>query len=278
MATINAQKSADAMLSRLDYDSNKYVSFTSEGHNIHIPYEYSDNKLIEDDAYPRIAADIELLLSSLREIFGTDYILPYFEVDRYPVATIDYTDMKYQAWRDEFVTNAKDSNSYGQKYARVRAINGRDEYSLLHIKYKQEGLEIVRVTPFIHTLADSYTFDRSMEKYTLKQFLTILARIKKRIDTTIIKAGLKPTPKLRSGFISMAIEENLFRIEEIQKTTGVHMGMALHKNPKLVKLADKGYNSGLVKIFYINDYFPSYADLEQFALLPYNWLGSLLGK
>lgn len=274
----NTQLSIDAMSPRLNYDNNRYVSFKSREHEIRLPYEYSNHSLIEDEAYPKIAAEVELLLNGLCEIFGEDYIVPYFAVDRYPIATVDYSDTKYQAWRDEFMTNAKSNNDYGPRYTRARAINGRDDYSLLHISYTREGLEISRVTPFIYSLADSYTFDRSAEKYTVKQFLAILARIKKRIDTIVSKAKLKPTPQLRSSFISMIVSGELFKITEIQKVTGVHLGMALHKNPKLVKLADRGYTAGLLKIFYINDYFPSYADLEEFALLPYNWLGSVLGK
>jgi hypothetical protein len=278
MVSTQAQLSIDTMSSRLNYDSNRYVSFTSNGHDIHIPYEYSDRSLIEDEAYPRIASEIEQLLEALRGIFGTDYIVPSFQVNRYPIATVDYSDTKYLSWREDFMNEAERNRDYGQRWSRARATSGRESYLLFQIKYMPEGIEIVRVNDFIHSLAGSYMYDRAEEKHTLKSFLALLSRIKKNVDTTITKAKFKPTAQLRSSFISMVVGGEIFKIEEIQKVTGVHMGMALRKNPKLVKLANRGYTAGLLKIFYINDYFPSYADLEEFALLPYNWLGSLLGK
>lgn len=278
MTSTQAQVSIDAMSPRLNYDNNQYVSFKSREHDIHIPYEYSNYSLIEDDAYPRIAAEIEQLLEALRDIFGTDYVVPSFEVNRYPVATVDYSDTKYLSWREEFINEAERNRDFGQRWCRARATGGRESYFLFQIKYMPEGIQIVRVNDFIHTLAGSYMYDRGEEKHTLKSFLALLSRIKKNVDTTITKAKFKPTAQLRSSFISMVVGGEIFKIEEIQKVTGVHMGMALRKNPKLVKLASRGYTAGLLKIFYINDYFPSYADLEDFALLPYNWLGSLLGK
>lgn len=116
---------------------------------------------------------------------------------------------------------------------------------------------------------------------TFEQFSDLVDSMVLSIDNLFTQQNIKPTSEKRDNLISLAygLNKSLRRGKKFNELLGTTPETYCLTHPALIKAAAKGYNDGILKMFYVNKYNPkSIEDISFFENMPFDMLEAVLGK
>lgn len=117
-------------------------------------------------------------------------------------------------------------------------------------------------------------------KITRSQFSKVADKVTTAIDALFAAEGIEATEQNRSNLIGLAVNlgANLTKNKKVNALLGTTHGTHNITNPALVHAANKGYTDSLIKLFYIENYFPKDDDeIETLMGLPFNMVKTIIG-
>lgn len=157
--------------------------------------------------------------------------------------------------------------------------------NLFQVTYRSNNNFAFRLGSNIRDMLDFPSENGTSDYKTVVDYetcLNLLKVLREKIDKNFISEGYEPTLENRSNLLSLVLGLNvtLNRNYEIARRIGSlsRKGKLSIDEPTLIKAAAEGYNDGILKVFYTNQYYPANVEeLKSFKNIPYDMLDNILG-
>lgn len=253
------------------------TTYHRNGYKIQLPESGS----IDEGYHEHMAYYINRILDEIEDIFGEKYLHPFFISETfYGASRVLYADEDFIVWKKNLYESKKDY-PIGSPGYRARSIIDTMTQTLFNIDFRGTYFYVTSLNNIFYSFLDEGLPASSKDGNVYldtNDFLKVLQSMKKSIADIFLLAGEELTSVKQQRFVSLLFEESLFENSIIKQIIGLTPDTPVEKDPKLALFASKGYSASLLKLFYIYTYFPSYAEVEELAGLPFNWVVNLLGS
>lgn len=165
---------------------------------------------------------------------------------------------------------------------RKRLSRAKIDGNLITLKYSGSGKVYTYVNATFKKLVDSILpksehIKKSVHSYD--EFARVIDKVIIAMDELFINEGLEATTQNRSNLISLVYNMSALikKNKKVKTFLGVESEINDVKNKSLIHAAANGYNSGYVKLFYVQNSFPKEVeDFKALTALPPNILVSIL--
>lgn len=173
---------------------------------------------------------------------------------------------------------------YGNKNAKQRRISRTlITGKLITIKYGATGYFEINTNMAFRKLANSLLPENEHivdATITRNKFSKVMDKVTDAIDTLLVAEGLEANIQNRSNLISLAanLSATLTKNKKVNALLGTTHESHNIANPALVRAAAKGYTASLIKLFYIENYFPkNEEEVDIFMGIPFSMAKTVIG-
>jgi hypothetical protein len=154
---------------------------------------------------------------------------------------------------------------------------------LITLKYGATGYFDINTNMAFRKLANSllpeseHIVDATI---TRNKFNKVIDKVTNAIDALLLAEGLEASVQNRSNLVSLSanLSANLTKNKKVNALLGTTHETHNIANPALVQAAAKGYTDSLIKLFYIENYFPKdEEEVETFMGIPFSMAKTIIG-
>lgn len=154
---------------------------------------------------------------------------------------------------------------------------------LVTLKYGATGYFDINTNMAFRKLANSLLPENEHivdATITRNKFNKVMDKVTSAIDSLLIAEGLEANVQNRSNLISLAanLSATLTKNKKVNALLGTTHESHNIANPALVRAAAKGYTASLIKLFYIENYFPkNEEEVDIFMDIPFSMAKTIIG-
>lgn len=271
---VNTAENKPELHPRLSELPNKDFLFSYENVEIDLHQKtYSSAENIVEK-YNKIASDLEELLFFLKKFVDLEHVYFVNEDHGTVLRTRVYLSRRnYRQFQKDIIKSGEVHSFGATKADRTWLLDGNSN-DFFNIYYSQSGIKVKDISRNFLMLATA-DVPNVFNKKSLNadEIVPLIMLLKNGVDTSLKYAGVEASMENRVNFVSLYMQQYFFKVTAINEITKVKKG-AITKTA-IAHAAAKGFNSTLLSIFYVNNFFSDDAEIiEQFNTLPLSWANS----
>lgn len=285
-----ANGSADSLTSQIVFDDTESKYFLKRGStSLDLPVLNKKGLKANADDLVGVSERLDVLLRSVGGVLD-DQRFSAVSKSRYKAgeAIFKCLDNSYQNFIYKRYPDFPYSSSTYTSVEKAKLLRAKDTFadgSLFRVTYRSNGSFAFQMNPNVEHMLNSSTDSETFDYKKVADYDTCLGYLKalrKKLDGRLTSEGYEPTLENRSNLLSLVLGLNLTLARNYEISRRIGAGNSKRKlnidQPMLIRAAAEGYNDGILKIFYINNYYPANAEeLKSFKNIPYDMLDNILG-